>query len=240
MLKKFRVLLIVASLVVTCSVMNNTYSRYVASSEGNVKLEFARWQLLVNESDITNQATSNFDLKPVIIQNENVAENKIAPSSEGYFDIEINPKNVDVSFKYTIDLGMTDSVDDLMITKYAVLPETYTEDDALNYTYLNGINTSITQEIKYGDTNVMEEETVTLEDGTQTKIKSFKTIKIRVFFEWIEGTVEFKNDTTSAVENTIVETMGNEEDTKAGIDAANGINSTFTVNANISFEQIIA
>ncbi len=240
MLKKFRILFVIASLVVTLSVMSNTYSRYVASSEGNVKMEFARWQLLVNSADITNQATTNFDLNPVILKNDNVAENKVAPSSEGYFDIEINPKNVDVSFKYTIDLGMTDSVDDLIITKYAVLPESYTEGSALNYTYLNGLNTSISQEIKYGDSKVMEENNITLEDGTETTIKSFKTIKIRVFFEWIEGTVEFKNDDTEVVENTIVETMGNEEDTKVGIDAANDVNSEFTINANISFEQIIA
>ena len=92
----------------------------------------------------------------------------------------------------------------------------------------------------YGDTNVMEEEKITLEDGSEKTIKSFKTIKIRVFFEWIEGTVEFTNDETGVVENTIVETMDDEDDTKVGVDAANGINSTFTVNANISFEQIIA
>ena len=34
--------------------------------------------------------------------------------------------------------------------------------------------------------------------------------------------------------------MNDEADTSIGVDAANDINSTFTVNANISFEQIIA
>ena len=149
MLKKFRVLLIVASLVVTFCVMSNTYSRYVASSEGNVAMEFARWQLLVNEADITSNSTTSFDLKPVIIENSNVAANKVAPSSEGYFDIEINPKNVDVSFEYTVDLSMTDSVDDLIITKYAFLPENFVEEDSLDYIYLNGVNTSITEKIEY-------------------------------------------------------------------------------------------
>ena len=183
MLKKFRVLLVVASLVVTFCVMSNTYSRYVASSEGNVAMEFARWQLLVNEADITNNTTSNFDLEPVIIENSNVADNKVAPSSKGYFDIEINPKNVDVSFEYTIDLSMTDSIDDLMITRYAFLPDNYVEEDALEYVYLNGINTSITESIEYGKAEVMKEEKITNEDGEEITVKYFKPIKIRVLFE---------------------------------------------------------
>ena len=240
MLKKFRVLFIIASLVVTFCVMSNTYSKYIASSEGNVALEFARWQLLVNEADITNQTTTNFDLKPVIIENSNVANNKVAPSSKGYFDIEINPKNVDVSFEYTIDLSMTDAIDDLMITKYAFLPENYVEEDALEYVYLNGINTSITESIEYGKKEVMKEEIVLNENGEEMTIKYFKPIKIRVYFEWIEGTVEYTNDTTGEIENTIVETMNDELDTEIGINAANDIDSTFTINANISFEQIIA
>ena len=242
MLKKFRVLLVVASLVVTFCVMSNTYSRYVASSEGNVAMEFARWQLLVNEADITNNTTSNFDLEPVIIENSNVADNKVAPSSKGYFDIEINPKNVDVSFEYTIDLSMTDSIDDLMITRYAFLPENYVEEDDLEYVYLNGINTSITESIEYGNKEVMKEEKTTNEDGEEITIKYFKPIKIRVFFEWIEGTVKYVNDSTGEVENTITETMDNEKDTEVGVNAASGseTDSTFTINANISFEQIIA
>ena len=51
----------------------------------------------------------------------------------------------------------------------------------------------------------------------------FKKFTVRVFFQWYEGDGE---------------TMNNEQDTQAGIDAAN--NSTkFTINANINFEQII-
>ena len=240
MLKKFRVLLVIASLVVTFCVMSNTYSRYVASSEGNVAMEFARWQLLVNKADITNNTTSNFDLKPIILENVNVANNKVAPSSEGYFDIEINPKNVDVSFEYTIDLSMTDTVDDLMITRYAFLPENYVEEDNLEYVYLNGVNTSITETIEYGNEDSMKEEKIVNEDGEEITVKYFKPIKIRVFFEWIEGTVEYTNEATGIIENTIVETMNDEKDTEVGINAANDIDSTFTINANISFEQIIA
>lgn len=236
MLKKFRILLVLASLIITLCIMSDTYSRYIANSDGNVQAEFARWQLLVNNTDITSSTVSELSFEPVVEKNNNVAENKVAPSSKGFFDIEIDPKNVDVSFKYTINLEMNDNVNDLMITKYAFVPENYSEGEALNYVYLDNVNiSSITQEIKYGDTNNMTKEII--ED---TEIKVLKPIKIRVFFEWVEGTVNYTNDTTKEVEKTVVETMNDEADTAIGIDAANDINSTFTVNANISFEQIIA
>lgn len=236
MLKRFRILLVIVALVCTLCIMSNTYSRYVAGSNGNVQAEFARWQLLVNNTDITSSTSSELSFEPVLENSENISENKIAPSSKGYFDIEINPKNVDVSFKYTINLSMNDNVNDLMITKYAYVPENYSEGEALNYVYLDNVNiSSITQEIIYGNSNFMDKEVV--EDSEVTFLKP---IKIRVFFEWIEGSVEFKNDTTDEVEKTIVETMNDEADTAIGVDAANDINSTFKVNANISFEQIIA
>lgn len=240
MQKKLRILAVIISLAVTLCLMSDTYSRYVAGSEGNVEAEFARWQLLVNNTDITNSTTSNISFEPIIEQNDNVAENKVAPSSKGYFDIEIDPTNVDVSFKYTINLTMNNSVDDLIITKYAFIPENYIENNALDYIYLNGINTSITEEIKYGTSSSMIEETIVDENNQEIKITYLKPIKIRVFFEWIEGTVEYENDTTGDIENTIAETMNNEQDTAVGLEAANGNNSTFTINANISFEQIIA
>lgn len=239
MLKKFKVLLVIASLSITLSLMSNTYSRYVATSEGNFAIEFAKWQLLVNGDDITNQTTNSFNLNPTIISNENIADDKIAPSSEGYFDVEINPENVDVSFKYTINLEMTNNIDDLVITRYAFLPDEYIEGSALSYNYLDRNENSISKEIKYGDSNYMIEKVIQAEGQEKTTRNVFKPIKIRVFFEWIEGTVDYKNDTTGEIEHTIIETMDNSNDTEIGINAANDINSEFSITANIHFEQII-
>lgn len=210
MLKKFRVLLVIIALVITLSLMNNTYSRYVAGSSSDVKIDFAKWQLLVNETDITNQSSSNITFEPVIYPNTNVAKNKIAPSSSGYFDIEIDPTNVDVSFKYTINLAIDESqnIPDLIITKYAFIPENYIENDdeenKLNYVYLD--NTSvITNEVSYS-------------------AEGFKPITIRIFFEWYEGENEAMNDTA---------------DTNVGLEAATN-DTKFTINAQINFEQVIA
>jgi len=203
MLKKFKVLFVIASLAITLSLMSNTYSRYVASSEGNLQIEFAKWQLLVNQTDITNQTSANIAFEPTIEENVNVAENKVAPSSTGYFDIEIDPTNVDVSFKYSIDLNIDNTnIPDLRITKYAMIPENYIEGDAIEYNYLE--NGEITNTLNYVN-------------------GGFDKFTIRIYFEWLEG------------EN---ETMNDVADTNIGLTAAEE-NTTFTINANINFEQFI-
>ena len=203
MLKKFKVLIVIASLAVTLSLMSNTYSRYVASSDGNLQIEFAKWQLLVNNTDITNNASSTISFEPTILPNDNVAENKIAPSSTGYFDIEIDPTNVDVSFKYNIDLSIDNTnIPDLMITKYEIIPESHIEGNALETKYL---------------------ENGTISDTMYYKNGGFEKMTIRIYFQWFEG------------EN---EAMDDAADTNVGYTATTE-NTTFTINANINFEQFI-
>lgn len=207
MLKKFKVLIVIASLAITLSLMSNTYSRYVASSEGNVEIEFAKWQLLVNTIDVTSASTSNISFEPVIETNSNVAKNKVAPSSTGYFDIEIDPTNADVSFTYAIDLDIaSENVPDLMITKYAILPENYIEGNKLDFNNL--IDGKISNIMKYGT-------------------KDFKKTTLRIYFQWFEGQTE-----------TMTETMNDVDDTNIGYTAATE-DTTFSINANINFEQYL-
>ena len=92
MSKRIRIILILLTLSVTLSFMSHTYSRYVVDTTGNVELSFARWQILVNDTDITEGTTNNIEITPVVEKNDNVKENTLAPSSKGYFDILI-PKD---------------------------------------------------------------------------------------------------------------------------------------------------
>ena len=174
MLKKFKILLVIASLATTLSLMSNTYSRYVASSTGNVEVEFAKWQILVNETDISTNNTSNITFEPTIEKNENVADNKMAPSSTGYFDIEIDPTNVDVSFKYSIDLDIdNENIPDLVITKYTIIPESQTDKDVVVYNSLE--NNKLENILTYNNS-------------------PFEKFTIRVYFQWYEGENELMSD----------------------------------------------
>jgi maltose-binding protein MalE len=206
MLRKARFILVLISLSVCLGLMSTTYSRYVASATGNIDVLFAKWQILVNNTDVTSNSNSVITFTPVIEQNNNIKANVVAPSSKGYFDIDIDPTNVDVSFKYTINLGIENgNIPDLMITKYAIIPDTYVEGDILEVINLNGSPI-----------------TGTLNFDNSTSLFQFKPFTIRVFFEWYEG---------------VNELMGDEADTAIGNSAATG-NTTFKMNANVSFEQV--
>lgn len=198
-------------LLMSCSLclcfMSSTYSRYVAGTTGNIDILFAKWQILINTQDITDQNTSNISITPTIEQNENIKENTVAPTSKGYFDIDIDPTNVDVSFRYTIDLEIdNEDIPDLMITKYTILPNDYQEGDTIEYTTLQ--ESTITDEIIY---------------DSETENFNFEPFTIRIYFEWYEGEDELMDD---------------EADTEIG-EASSNDELSFTINANISFEQII-
>jgi len=173
--------------------MSSTYSRYVADATSNIEVLFAKWQILVNQTDITSNTSSTISFVPIIEENNYVESNTVAPSSKGYFDIVVDPSNVGVSFKYTINLAVAnENMPDLMITKYSILPSNYVEGDPLEVTNLT--NNTITNTLNF--------------DKNTTSFK-FKPFTIRVYFEWYEGTDEKMNDSqdtavgkAAATENT--------------------------------------
>ena len=175
--------------------MSNTYSRYVADATGNVNVLFAKWQILVNDSDITNGTTSSIAITPEIDENPHVASGTIAPSSKGHFDIIINPENVGVSFEYDITLDvLNDDMPDLMITKYSILPKGYIEGKQVD--------------VKPITNNVISESM----DLTDNKHETFT---IRVYFEWFEGTKN--NETMNDEADTAVATNNESLDIEAKI-----------------------
>ena len=176
--RRFRILLLIISVSLSLSLMSNTYSRYVASTTGDLEVIFAKWQILVNDSDITNNNSSQISLIPIIEENENIKSNTIAPSSKGYFDIIIDPSNVDVSFNYNITLDYeNEDLPDLVITKYAILDNNYSEGDQIEKISLTG--NSIEGTLNY-DNSINNFE--------------FESFTVRVYFEWYEGENENMND----------------------------------------------
>ena len=121
-LKKVYLLLALASLLLLVSVIQNTYAKYISKATANSNFTIASWNFKVNNQDIN--ANSNFSnvIVPVFENNPNIKDNVIAPTSEGYFDINIDHSNVDVSFTEKINLNFSDTntVSDLKITGYAI------------------------------------------------------------------------------------------------------------------------
>ena len=159
---RVKILAVFVILSFTLSIMSNTYSRYITDTTGDVEMVFAKWQILVNNEDITDSNSSSVEITPVIAASDNVKENKLAPTSEGYYDIVIDPSNVDVSFNYKISIDENE-MKDLIIDKYAIINE---DSDEIEYFDIENNEISNILNIKEGD---------------------FKPFTIRVHFNWYDG-----------------------------------------------------
>ncbi len=174
--RKCMILLLFVCLTLTVSFMSHTYSRYAAGTDGTIQSNFASWQILINEEDVFANASSVVEFTPIIIEDENTAVNTIAPTSQGYFDIDIDPSNVSLSFRYSLNVSSADQAfTDLYMTKYEILDETKIS---------NPDNVTVIADNTI--TNVL------LNNGSE----NFRHDKftIRVYFEWYDGNDESSND----------------------------------------------
>lgn len=162
---RVKILLVFVLLSFSLSIMSNTYSRYITDTTGDIEMVFAKWQILVNNEDITQNNTSSVEITPTLLENENVAQNKLAPTSEGYYDVVIDPSNVDVSFNYKLSITNDKNMKDLIIDKYTIISE---DSDLDNLEYINIEDNTISNSL-----NVI--------DG-----QNFKSFTIRVHFVWYD------------------------------------------------------
>lgn len=153
---RIKILICFIAVAFLLSVMSSTYSRYVADANGDVSLAFAKWQILINGEDITSGNVRTLNITPNILENDNVAAGKLAPSSLGYYDIEIDATNVETSFDLHLTLD-NEEMADLKISSYSIDGEDPIEIEG----------------------NQIDEEFDYSEDG-------FGVITIRIYFEWYD------------------------------------------------------
>ena len=176
--RKVRTALALIALVLCISQIQQTYAKYIDTKEGDTNFTVAKWKIIVNNQDITEATTMSSLINPIYLENENIKEGVIAPTSEGYFDLEINSSNTDVSFEYIISITSSENnnVTDLKITGYslnnsAIIP-------------IDENTNSITNTINY--TNPIKVNT------------------LRVYFKWIDGegeTMDNSKDTEASINN---------------------------------------
>lgn len=160
-MKKKVILLVVLSILLCLFFVQESFAKYITEANETANMSIARWKILVNNEDIRDESTVNTVINPVFPGNDNIAENIIAPTSEGYFDLIIDAREADVSFKYKITMSVNEnsSVRDLVATKYVI-------NDG--------------EEITLDSDNQVIENTVLHRDNTGT-------INIRVYILWNDG-----------------------------------------------------
>lgn len=188
--RKLKILLAFFALLLCITQIKETYAKYIETKEGNSDFTIANWNIKVNNQDITEATTMSSLITPIYDENENVKDGVIAPGSTGYFDLTIDASKTEVSFKYTISINTPDNaaVTDLQITGYKI--------DNGNIISASGAEVSDT--ISYNNSN--------------------KTLNIRVYFEWKDGTGE---------------TMDNSKDTSASVKG-----ETAKLKVGLSFVQV--
>ena len=109
-------------LSLTVFLIHDSYAKYLTALNETTNIRVARWRILVNNNDIRANNTATAVVTPVFYQNNHIANNVIAPTSEGYFDLVIDSSGADVSFNYSLDVGVnsTSAVQDLVVTGYQV------------------------------------------------------------------------------------------------------------------------
>lgn len=110
MRSKIKILLI---LVFSLAILYTIYSIYdtYALLETNISvvndLNTAKWNINVNNTSLSGEST-NFSVDKIKVdENTYTKDNKLAPGTTGYFDIEIDPTDTDVSIRYDISFDFT-------------------------------------------------------------------------------------------------------------------------------------
>lgn len=178
--KKIMLLIIGILIVIAIFFMVQIYAKYLSSASGATTLTIAKWNILVNNASIKSNTDISNSIVPVFPGNEHIDKDIIAPTAEGYFDLELDFTDADVSFEYEITTTVDENsgVKDLVTTGYSI-------DDG--------------EKIVFDTYNQSIKETIELTTEVKTK-------KIRIYILWNddENTQVMTNqeDTEATINNT--------------------------------------
>lgn len=166
-------------LLIISFIIVDTYAKYLSSASSSANVSIAKWNIKVNNVTIKDNTDISSTITPVFPGNENIASNIIAPTAEGYFDLELDIQDVDVSFNYTITstVAESSSVKDFSIVGYSI-------DDGPKIEFQTNDEKTISEDIL-------------LNDDIQNR-------KIRIYIKWIDDdsqTMDNADDTLAAVSN---------------------------------------
>ncbi len=119
-----RIILILAGIwiLITFMVIHTTYAKYVTVLPANANVDITSWNLILNNQDITNESDFSENLNLVFPETQYHSDDALVPGATGYFDLNIDASNVNLSFKYTVTCTFpsTNDITDLKIVAFAV------------------------------------------------------------------------------------------------------------------------
>ena len=181
--RKITFLLALLALFYCVSLIQSTYAKYLSTADADTNITIARWNILVNNQDISQNSNFSEVLEPTFTGNENIKDGVIAPTATGYFDITIDGSTTDVSFSYDISLSEADdnTVTDLKITKYEIDGHSYTYNGPISGNILlNDQNRALTVRVYVEWVDQTDDETMTNVDDTTAANSGVAKFKVNV------------------------------------------------------------
>ena len=118
--RKIFLLLSILSLFLCLYFVSDTYAKYLTKASAGVTGQVAKWNIKVNNTNVRNNDTLTNVITPVFAGSQHVAANVIAPTVTGYFDLQLDASDVDVSFTYNISVARNANLRDFVVTGYQV------------------------------------------------------------------------------------------------------------------------
>ena len=195
-MKKLLTVLVLIMLIISLFQIANMYALYKDQLKGDYTSLLGVWKIKVNGVDIsTGEDNAKFTMTEdnlTYVDSDRVKSQKIAPGSQVYFDIAIDPTNTDVSILYTLNMKF----DDVTSAKMKLLK-------VENYFKKDGETEPITNTDVKTELDLHQHQAII----PMAKINEKYIDYIRVYFEW--ENVEANNETDSE--------LGQTEDAKISI-----------------------
>lgn len=103
--RKLTILIVLSFIFLLVLSVSYTFGLFHSEISGDVNLDVAKWNIEINDTNISSGITEQFTIDDIVYENEiegNVAENKFAPGVKGSYTLEIDPTDTSVSIKYEI------------------------------------------------------------------------------------------------------------------------------------------
>ena len=176
-------------LIITLFQIANMYALYKDQLEGEYTSLLGVWSIKVNETDISSgDENLTFNMTEdnlTYLDSEHVKSQKMAPGTQAYFEIIIDPTNTDVSVLYTLKIKL----DEVATAKLKLV-------NVENYFQKPGETEQLTNDDVYTNNEVNEHEAII----PIAKINEKYLNHIRLYFEW--ENVEENNETDSELGQT--------------------------------------
>lgn len=158
--KKAFLMLACVWFIITFSVIQTTYAKYVTNLNANANISISYWNIVVNTQNILENSDISSVMSVVLPGDEYTLENVLVPGATGYFNLNIDSSNVTVPFTLTVTTAINEAsslTTDFAISGYSINGGTTTE-----ITDVNNFSIDVAQDV---DSTLITVYTTWLDDG---------------------------------------------------------------------------